>query len=550
MQLTYLDWFVVLLYLIGTMAIGLWVGAYVKTGRDFFLAGRSLPWWAIGFSLVATDIGGTDLIGVGGGAYRYGMAIGSFEWIGCVPAMIVAAFIFIPHFWRCQITTIPEFMERRFNVELRTALAFCWLLFMACNLGVMLLASAKMMQTLAGWDPVYSILVTAALVGVYTFAGGLAAVVYTDVLQGIVMIGGCTMVVLIGIAEVGGVEAFRQKVHEAVQAREKNSEANAAALAEDPEFTPDAAAELRPLPTPDPVNPAPESDHWSLVLPADTKSPFPWPGILFGLAFIISPAYWIGNQSIVQRGFGARTEYDASAAYVFGAVVKNIIPLIIVIPGLLALAQFPFLNDPDQALPRIISDLLPAGMRGLFLAAFLAALMSSVDSYVNSAAAIVTNDFYQRFLRPQADQRQILFVGRFTTVALIVWGVFFAWILMESTTSIYILFQTMMSFFSGPAFAMLLCGVLSRRINGGGAFVGFLAGVVMAVSLHLLNQPLIAERLALRPMFQIQDPILYYPIWGFFTSLAVAFLVSPFTRPDSAERLKYVLSFRRGEGLP
>ena len=97
---------------------------------------------------------------------------------------------------------------------------------------------------------------------------------------------------------------------------------------------------------------------------------------------------------------------------------------------------------------------------------------------------------------------------------------------------------------------MLLCGVLSRRINGGGAFVGFLAGVAMAVSLHVLNQPLVAEKLALRPMFQIQEPFLYYSIWGFLTSLAVAFLVSPFTRPDSAERLKYVLSFRRGEGLP
>jgi SSS family solute:Na+ symporter len=127
------DYLVIVSYLCATMVIGLWVGSYVRSGSDFFLAGRSLPWWAIGMSLVATDIGGTDLVGVGGDTYRYGLVMGNFEWIGCVPAMLVAGFVFIPHLWRCQVTTIPEYLERRFSSSLRTVVAACWLLLMACN---------------------------------------------------------------------------------------------------------------------------------------------------------------------------------------------------------------------------------------------------------------------------------------------------------------------------------------------------------------------------------------------------------------------------------
>ena len=233
----------------------------------------------------------------------------------------------------------------------------------------------------------------------------------------------------------------------------------------------------------------------------------------------------------------------------FAALLKNLMPLLIVVPGLLAFAQFPYLSDANRALPLIVGELLPAGLRGLFLAAFLAALMSSIDSYVNSGAAIVTHDFYQRFLRREADERQLLFVGRFTTVALVLWGVFFAWLLMGNTTGVYRLFQMLMSFFSGPAFAVLLLGVLSRSVTASGAFVGFLCGVALSLSLYVLNLEPVYRELGLRPMFQLADPTLYYPIWGFLTSLGVAHLVSPFTRPDSAERLRYVLSFRRGEDL-
>ena len=282
-SLTILDYVVLSIYLAGTIMLGLFISRRIKTGKDFFLAGRSLPWWAIGMSLVATDIGGTDIIGVGGAAYTFGLSVANFEWIGCVPAMVIAAFVFVPHFWRLGIFTIPEFMERRYNVVVRAALAICWLLFMACNLGVMLYASAKMMSILlglhispdgalglfAGHEVGLCILVIAIVSGLYTIAGGLAAVVYTDAIQCVVMICGCLMVLALGVVEVGGFnELFEQ-----VAARE---------------------AELG-------LANGNSGERGELILPVDTQSPFPWSGILFGLAFILSPAYWIGNQAIIQR---------------------------------------------------------------------------------------------------------------------------------------------------------------------------------------------------------------------------------------------------------
>uniref|UniRef100_A0A7C4QPS3 Sodium transporter n=1 Tax=Schlesneria paludicola TaxID=360056 RepID=A0A7C4QPS3_9PLAN len=526
--LSAIDYAVVLVYLAATIAIGLWASVYIRTGREFFLAGRTLPWWAIGTSLVATDIGGTDLIGVGGMAYRYGLAIGNFEWIGCVPAMIVAAFVFIPHFWRCGITTLPEFLERRFDVRVRTAVAVSWLLFMACNLGVMLLASARLMEALAGWSVLTTILVVGCLVCFYTLSGGLAAVVYTDLLQGLVMIGGCALVVVLGLMQVGGWSALEQQVQQQVTAATAHAASPVGSTPAEPRF-----------------------EHFELVLPVDTPSPFPWPGILFGLALIISPAYWIGNQAIVQRALGARSEFEAKASYVWGALLKNVIPVIIAVPGLIAITQFPGLTGDriDHALPLLIGKLLPAGLKGAFLAAFLAALMSSIDSYLNSAATIVTHDLYLRFLRPTADERRLLQIGRAVTLGLTVWAIVFALQLQRLDQGIYAVFQTLMSFFSGPAFAILLAGLISRAANRHGALAGFTAGVGTAVTLYLLNHPVICGRFDWQPLFRIEEPFLYYSIWAFLVAVAATAAVSYLTAPDPPEKLRLVLGgHRSGEG--
>lgn len=486
-----IDYAVIVIYLAGTLALGVAIGWKFKTGKDFFLAGRSLPWWAIGMSLVASDIGGTDIIGVGGAAHKFGLSVANFEWIGCVPAMIVAAFVFVPKFWRMGVYTIPEYLERRFNVGVRVSLASCWVIFMACNLGIMLFASAKMLNVLLGWDATLCIVLSALLVGVYTMAGGLKAVVYTDVIQCVVMIGGCLLVLAIGLYDAGGVAGLREQL-------------------------------------------AAKPEHTELLLPADTEAPFPWTGILFGLALILSPAYWIGNQAIVQRSLGAKSEFHAQAAYVWGALLKILIPFIIVVPGLIAVAKFPGLEDSDQAFPMLASTLLPVGLRGLFLAAFVAALMSSVDSYLNAAATIVTSDFYKRLIRRDADGAQMLLVGRIVTGVLLVWAVGFAFYIGRIEGSgIYAIFQTLMSFFQGPALAVILAGFFWKRANGTGALVGFISGVICAVGLFAIDRW--HEALGWQPLFQISEPFLYFSVWSFVVAVMGIAVGSCFGAPPISQ---------------
>ncbi len=515
--LTLPDYLVIALYLAITIFIGVKIGYSVKTGKDYFLGGRQLPWWAIGMSLVATDIGGTDIIGVGGAAYKHGMAVANFEWIGCVPAMIVGAFVFIPFFYRSGVYTIPEFLERRYNAGVRSITAVCWLLFMACNLGIMLLASAKMMSAVFGWDESICIVATAVLVGGYTMVGGLAAVVYTDVIQCAVMIGGCLMILVLGLIEVGGISGLRERLAEVEQrAAAERLELAAAGV---------TSADQQPAVSPESA----ELNQTALILPVDTQTPFPWPGIYFGLALILSPAYWIGNQAIVQRSLGAKSEFEAKAAYVWGALLKNIIPLIVAVPGLIAVAILPDLKDGDAAIPSLIGTLLPAGLRGLFVAAFLAALMSSVDSYLNSASTIVSNDFVRRFISPNISEERLLTIGRITTVLLVLWAVFFAFWLtrMSESSGIYAIFQTLMAFFQGPAFAILLIGILWRRATGTAAVIALLCGIATSISLYTLNQPSVTAALGLQPLFKIQEPFLYFSIWAFSVSALVLIAVSP-----------------------
>lgn len=534
--LTIPDYIVIVLYLVGTIAVGVVIGRRQKTGTDFFLGGRSLPWWAIGMSLVATDIGGTDIIGVGGAAYSHGLAVANFEWIGCVPAMIIGAFVFIPFFYRSGVYTVPEFMERRYNAGVRLVLAACWLIFMACNLGIMLLASAKMMSGVFGWNETACIIVTAILVGGYTIVGGLAAVVYTDMIQCVVMIVGCLLILVLGIVEVGGIAELQSRIQQVETAQAQSDRerggANEGDVEEQGNKDTNASDEVY------------EDSRASLILPADTESPFLWPGIFFGLALILSPAYWIGNQAIVQRSLGARSEFEAKASYVWGALLKNIIPLIVAVPGLIAVVLLPDLPDGDTAIPSLVGILLPTGLRGLFVAAFLAALMSSIDSYLNSAATIVTSDFYKRFVDREASEQRLLTIGRITTVVLVVWALTFAFLLtrMNEDSGIYAIFQTLMAFFQGPAFAILLIGMLWKRATGAAAFTGLICGIVTSVALYALNQPAVYNWLGWQPLFRISEPFLYFSIWAFAVTAIVLVIGSLLSAPPDDEKLKYVFT--------
>ena len=492
-MLTGIDYFVVIAYLVGILLLGLYFRKFVHSSTDFFLGGRMLPFWAIGMSIVVSDIGALDFVGIAGSAYRHGISVGNFDWIGSVPAMLLAAFIFIPCFWKSRIYTIPEYLGRRYNDGVRTIASLTWIVFFAFNIGIIFWASAVLLNTLMGWPNWVSIIATASVVGLYTFCGGLTAVVMTDVVQMIIMFVGGGAVVFLGFFRVGGWSGLVEKISE--------------------------------------MGPA-YKEHFDLIMPVDTQTPFPWTGILFGLTFVMANAYMIGNQSIVQRCFSAKNEWHAKASMIFAAFLKMLIPVLVLFPGLVAIVLHPNLKDGDKALPTLMRTLLPPGLGGLMFAAFLAGLMSSIDSMLNSAATMWTKDFYERFIRKGASDLHYLKVGRIATIVLLAFGVITSPV-STSFEGIYVAVQTFLSIFQGPIFSILLLGIFWRRTTQWGGLAGLLGGMATSGLMYLFKDSL----------FTIQDPFLYVSWWSFVAGLIITVVVSLLTQPHPVTRL-YGLVYR------
>lgn len=487
-MLTGIDYFIVIAYIVGMLLLGLYFKKYVKSSKDYFLGGKSLPFWAIGMSIVVSDIGALDFVGVSGQAYRYGVSVGNFDWVGSVPAMILAAFIFIPYFWRGGMYTIPEYLGRRYNKSVRTIASVTWILFFALDLGVLFWASAVLLNVLMGWPIWVSIFATAGVVGLYTYFGGITAVIMTDVVQMIIMfIGGFTLVFL-SLYEVGGWDNMVEKIGTM-----------------GPEYR----------------------SHFDIIQPQDTKSPFPWTGILFGLTFVMANAYMIGNQSIVQRCLTAKNEWHAKASMIFGSALKMFIPILVLFPGLMAVVVHPDLADGDQALPMMIKTILPPGLVGLMFAAFFAGLMSSVDSLLNSTATLFTKDIYEPYIKKGADDKHYLKVGQITTLVILIFGMATSPISSEFP-GIYVAIQTFMSYFQGPIFAILLLGIFWKRTTGLGGLSALVIGICFAIFLNVFKDQ----------YFTIEDPFLYISWWSFLVGFIVNIVVSLFTKKHSDNDLK------------
>ncbi len=486
-MLSGIDYAVVIAYLVGIMVLGLYFAKFVRSADDFFLSGKTLPFWAVGMSIVATDISAMDFVGVSGQSYRFGMAVGNFDWLGSMPAMLLAAFIFIPYFWKAGLYTIPEYLGRRYNDYVRAVASMTWIVFFALDLGVLFWATAVMFKPLMGWDPWFSIIVTAVVVGLYTFFGGLTAVVMTDVVQMIIMFVGGATVVVVGLYHAGGWGGLTDKI---------------AALG-------DAY-----------------QNHFKLILPADTKTPFPWTGILFGLTLVMSNAYMIGNQAIVQRCLATKSVWHAKASMLCGAFFKMFIPVLVMFPGLIAVAAYPGMADGDQAFPTLVKNLLPPGLRGLLFAGFLAGLMSTIDSILNSTATLWTKDVYERFVKKDASDRHYMIVGQLATVVLLIFGVITS-PLSDRFPGIYVAIQTFLSFFQGPVFSILLLGMFWPRATQWGGLVGLVGGISTSISLYIFKDRL----------FTIEEPFLYISWWSFVVGVLLNVATSLLTRPHPEERL-------------
>ncbi|MCA9232245.1 MAG: sodium/solute symporter [Planctomycetales bacterium] len=491
-ELQSIDYLIIGTYMLGVLSIGSYFAKYIHSTGDFFLAGRALPFWAIGMSIVVTDIGAIDLLTGAGAAYDRGIAQANFDWIGSVPALLLAAFIFVPYYWRAGVYTLPEFLGRRYNSATRWVHALVLLFFMLATVSIMLWTSAVFLRETLGWNEITAIWVTAAIVGCYAISGGLAAVVMTDVMQLVVMFVGTGALLALALWEVGGWSGLSQKI----LAQPNETEA-----------------------------------YFQLLVEHREGTQYPWPGMVFSLGIIMSTAYFVGNQAVMQRALGARSEWDAKAGMLTAALFKLAIPILVFLPGMAARGLFPDLESSVAAIPTLIDRLLPPGLKGLMFAAFFAALMSSVDSYLNSCVTIFTGDVY-RPLHKQVTGRDLsgrlgLILGRSLTAFVLVAAAIYAPRFKESET-LYDVLQTLLSMFQGPTLAILLLGIFWRGATAWGGFAGLVIGVALTCVLNILGDA----------VFISDNPYLFVSFWSFWVSLGVTISISLFTKKKTPMELE------------
>ena len=432
MALSPVDYLIFAVYIIIVISIGVYFSRKQENSADYFLAGRNLTWWIIGGSLIASNISTEHFVGMAGSGYEMGLAIASYEWLAAVTLVLVGKF-FLPVFIKHQVYTMPQFLEIRFNHLVRAILSVLMIFaYIFIALAAVLYSGGLVINTLFGFSLIFSILILSIIAGAYTVYGGLKAVVFTDIVQVIVLIIGGIIATIIGINAIGGLGNLWATSH----------------------------------------------DKFHMVLPLDHPE-LPWIGVFIGL-WIPNIFYWGCNQFITQRALAAKSIEEAQKGVVFAGFLKLLIPFIVVVPGIIAFSLYGSeIPRADMAYPYLLSRLLPVGLRGIILAALMGAIMSSLDSMLNSTATIFTVDIYSRYLHKRNEEKHLIKVGRISTVVILVLATSIAPLLAQFHL-IFSYIQKFWGFVSPGVVVTFLFGVFWKRATSRGA----LAALILSIPVY------------------------------------------------------------------
>jgi SSS family solute:Na+ symporter len=430
-----LDLAIIGIYFAIVFGIGFYFSRRGRTSEEYFLAGRNIGWFFVGASLFVSNISTEHFIGLSGTGASSGLAVGHFEWLACL-ILLILGWVFVPFYLRSNVFTMPQFLERRFNRQCAVYLAGISIVaYIFTKISVQLYAASVVLERVAGWSLWKTAIVLVIATGIYTIAGGLAAVIYTDTVQTLILITGAVALTLIGLHRVGGFAHLQAMV------------------------PPSYFHMIRPM-----------SDH-----------DFPWTGIFFG-APILGIWYWCTDQVIVQRVLSARDEGHAKAGTIFAGFLKILPVFMLVLPGIIAFALFPDqVKKSDYAYPTLVLNLLPTGLVGLVMAALLAAVMGAMSSVFNSASTLVTLDFYKK-IRPESSEKQLVAFGRVATGGMVLLGLLWVPFIHLLSAQLYLYLQSVQAYISPPIAACFVFGILWPRLNGQGAISSLLVGFVLGAA--------------------------------------------------------------------
>jgi SSS family solute:Na+ symporter len=437
MHLQSLDYTVVIVYGILLLILAQWVSrekaGHQKTTQDYFLAGRALPWWAIGASLIAANISAEQIIGMSGSAYLMGFAIASYEWMAALTLIIVAKYL-LPVFLKYEIYTMPQFLEQRFDHRVRMVMATFWLGSLAIN-------------SVTGLDQTIGLVILGLFAVSYSLYGGLKAVALTDIIQVVLLVFGGLMIAWIAMNEIsGGNGALAGFIK---------------------------TMEVMP-------------EKFDMIFTSDLPYYNDLPGIsvLVGGMWIMNLSYWGFNQYIIQRALAAKNTREAQKGIVFAAFLKMLVPVLVVLPGIAAAILIPGIEN-DRAYPELMK-LLPVGLKGLVFAALIAAIVSSLASMTNSISTIFTMDMYKHFKPDVTDQRQLVMIGRTVAFSAMVVAMIVARPLLGNFDQAFQYIQEFTGFFTPGIVAIFLLGFFYRRTTANGALSAAIGSAVLSLGFKLI----------------------------------------------------------------
>ena len=462
-----LDFIILAIYAVVILAVGLWVSrnkkGHLKTTEDYFLASKSLTWWAIGASLIASNISAEQFIGMSGSGYAIGLAIASYEWMAAI-ALIVVGIFFLPVFLKEKIYTMPQFLERRFDNRVRTILAVFWIfVYVFVNLTSVLYLGALALETITGIPLIYGILGLALFAAAYSLYGGLSAVAWTDVIQVTLLVLGGLLTTYLALDAIPGADGIIEGAKTVFKA-------------------------------------APDHFHMILHKGNPYYNDLPGLSVLIGGMWIANLYYWGFNQYIVQRALAAKSLQEARMGIIFAGFLKILIPLIVVVPGIVAYVlttnpdflhqlgaeaarNIPTLDKADRAYPWLM-NLLPYGVKGLAFAALAAAIVSSLASMLNSTSTIFTMDIYRHLVKKeentQENDHSLVIVGRITAAVALIIAILVAPML-QSLDQVFQYIQEYTGMVSPGILAIFLFGMFWKRTTTKAAL--WAAGLIVPVAL-------------------------------------------------------------------
>jgi len=451
------DYAILATYVVVVVGVGFALRRNIRNATDFFLSGRSIPVWVTGLAFLSANLGAQEVIGMAASGAKYGIMTSHFYWVGAIPAMVFLAIFMMPFYYGSRARSVPEYLKLRFDEKTRALNSLTFALMTVICSGVSLHALASLMGLLLGWNYEFSIAISSIVVMLYVFKGGLTSAIYTEVMQFFLIVLGFFPLVLLGLCDLGGWKGMMSRLPET--------------------FT----------------------HSWKYMGTSDNPMGVEWIAMVFGLGFVLSFGYWCTDFLVVQRAMAANSMSAARRTPIVGAVPKAFFPLIVIVPGMIAVALMAKEGsgyaiptdtsgapDYNMVIPSLLAHYCPSGLLGLGLTALMASFMSGMAGNVTAFNTVWTYDIYQSYIGRNKSDEHYLGVGRITTVFGILASIGFAYFA-KSFNNIMDALQLVFAFVNAPLFATFLLGMFWRRTTGNGAFYGLLSGTLAAMIFHGLS---------------------------------------------------------------